>query len=204
MNLLENLTETTLTERSLTWDPAPVKWESLPEGGVRVHVPGKSDYFQDPGGAIQKDDAPYLWLSWEGDFVAQAYVRPNWSAVWDAAAIMVRHDETHWAKICYETTDIGTTAAVSVVTNGFSDDANGANLETPAVWLQICRVGKTFALHYALDGQSWKMVRSFRLDVPERVKIGLVTQCPAGSAAVIDLLSFEVTGRTVQDLRAGI
>ena len=204
MNLLENLTETNMAARSLTWDHAPLKWELLPEGGVRVHVPGKTDYFQDPCGAIQKDDAPYLWLPIEGDFVAQAHVRPNWSAVWDAPAIMVRHDALHWAKICFESTDIGTTAAVSVVTNGHSDDANGADLTVPEVWLQMVRAGNTFGLHYALDGHSWRMVRVFRLDLPAQVKVGLVAQCPGGSGAVIDLLSFSVEARTVKDLRAGI
>jgi uncharacterized protein len=203
MNLLDNLTVGTLAARSLAWDHAPLKWEPLPEGGIRVHVPGKTDYFQDPAGAIQKDDAPYLWLPFEGDFVAQAHVRPNWATVWDAAVVMVRHDETHWAKICYESTDIGTTAAVSVVTNGFSDDANGADLTAEHIWLQICRVGSTFGLHYALDGSSWKMVRVFRLELPSRVKVGLVAQCPAGSGVGIDLLSFSVESRTVKDLRAG-
>jgi uncharacterized protein len=204
MNLLENLTKETLSARSLAWEHAPLDWEALPDGGIRVHVPGKTDYFQDPAGVIQKDDAPYLWLPFEGDFVAQAHVRPNWVTVWDAAVLMVRHDPTHWAKICFESTDIGTTAAVSVVTNGHSDDANGADLTTKDVWLQICRSGNTFGLHYALDGKSWKMVRVFRLDLPARVKVGLVAQCPAGPGVAVDLLSFSIAAGPVKDLRAGI
>ena len=204
MNLLEKLTPENIAARSLTWDNPPLKWEANPEGGIRVHVPGKTDYFQDPAGVMQKDDAPYLWLPFEGDFVAQAHVRPNWVTVWDAGVLMVRHDSSHWAKLCFESTDIGTKAAVSVVTNGISDDANGADLSAKDVWLRICRIGNTFGMHYALDGKSWKMVRVFRLDLPARVKVGLVAQCPAGPGVAVELLSFSIEPRTIKDIRAGI
>ncbi len=197
MNLLTPLSS------SLTWSHAPERWEPLPSGGIRVTVPGKTDYFQDPSGVVRKDDAPYLWLPVQGDFVAQAHLQPSHLTTWDAAAVMARQDETHWAKICYESTDIGTRAAVSVVTNGISDDANGVDLTVPDLWLQIVRVGDVFGLHYALDGKSWRMVRVFRLPVAPQIQVGLVGQSPAGPGTTVDFLSFSVEGRTVKDLRAG-
>jgi len=203
MNLLENPTLESLIADQLVWSPPPLRWEALEEGGMRVHVPEKVDYFQDPGGQISKDDAPYLSLPVSGDFVVQARVRPNWQTVWDAAAIMVRHDARSWAKLCFESTDIGTKAAVSVVMRGASDDANGADLDISEVWLQVCRIGQVFGMHYSLDGQSWRMVRVFRLDVPEEVRVGLVAQCPAGLGAAIDWLSLSVEQRTVANIRAG-
>jgi len=46
---------------------------------------------------------------------------------------------------------LGTNAAVSIVTrDGFSDDANGANVEANELWLRMARQGDTFILHYAL------------------------------------------------------
>ena len=199
MNLLSDPTLS-----SLTWEHAPERWEALPSGGLRVYVPAQSDYFQDPSDAVQKDDAPFLWLPVTGDFVAQAHVRPVHTTTWDAGALMARQDALHWAKLCYESTDLGTTAAVSVVTNGVSDDANGADLQTPDLWLQIVRIGDVFGLHYALDGKSWRMVRVFRLAVAKQIKVGLVAQCPAGPGTVVDFLSFTVESRTVKDLRAGV
>jgi regulation of enolase protein 1 (concanavalin A-like superfamily) len=47
---------------------------------------------------------------------------------------MVWADSDHWAKLCFESTDFGTRAIVSVVTNGVSDDANGVNYHWPDVW----------------------------------------------------------------------
>lgn len=204
MNLIENLTDKALLARSLAWDHPPAEWGSGTGGGIRVVVPARVDYFQDPAGVLKKDDAPYLNLNQTGDFVAQAHIRPTFTTTWDAGAIMVKQDAKHWAKLCFESTDIGTTAAVSVVTNGVSDDANGADLTTADVWLQIARVGDVFGLHYALDGSHWRMVRLFKLSLPASVKVGLVAQCPAGPGTHIDFLSFTVEARTLKNLRSGL
>jgi regulation of enolase protein 1 (concanavalin A-like superfamily) len=203
MNLIANPTPESLAGHGLRWEPAPLSWEALPAGGLRVKAPGRSDYFQDPGGEVQKNDAPFLWLLISGDFVAQAHVQPTFSNTWDAGALLAYQDETHWAKLCFEATDLGTTAAVSVITNGFSDDANGADLTTPALWLQLYRAGPVIGLHYALDGHNWRMVRLCRLPLADPLRLGLVAQCPAGPGATVDWLHFSVEKRRVENLRAG-
>jgi regulation of enolase protein 1 (concanavalin A-like superfamily) len=205
MNLLQDFSSEKMAQNGLSWDHAPVKWEPLPGSGLRVYAPKTSDYFQDPGGVTQKDDAPYLWLNVSGDFVARALVRaPQSSLHWDAGAIMARQDATHWVKVCYERTDWGVMAAVSVVTNGTSDDGNGAELGQPEVWLQVHRAGDVFGLHYSVDGQTWRMVRLLRMAMPPTIKVGLVAQCPGGPGVAIDFLSFSVEARTVKDIRAGV
>jgi hypothetical protein len=204
MNLLESLTSPASSAPRLTWDPAPLGWEALPGGGIRVQVPAGADYFRDPAGAVIRDSAPFLWLPYRGNFVAQAHVRPSFNSTYDSGVLMVRGDELHWAKICFESTDFGTTAAVSVVTNGVSDDANGVDLSIPDLWLQICRVGNSFGLHYSLDGVGWRMTRVFRLDLPAEIRLGVVTQCPTGPGTTVDILHFSVEPRTVANLRSGI
>ncbi len=204
MNLLDNLTPDQLAARELSWDHPPLKWEPLPEGGIRVTVPARSDYFRDPGGIMVNDNAPFLWKHVTGDFVAQAHVRPAFNSTYDSGVLMVRHDEQNWAKLCFERTDFGTTAAVSVVTRGVSDDANGVDLTMPDLWLQVVRAGNIFALHYSLDGRSWRMVRIFQLPVPPTIKVGVVAQCPIGPGTTVDLLSLSVEQHTVSNLRAGV
>ena len=204
MNLLQSISPGKLEELGLTWQNEPKQWQAISDGGMQVVVQPQVDYFQDPLGQHTKDSAPFLWMAVQGDFVAQAHVRPTFTTTWDAGALMVRYDQQHWAKICFESTDLPSTAVVSVVTNGVSDDANGVDLTTPDVWLQIARVGNVFGLHYALDGKSWKMVRFFGLPVPHTVKVGLVAQSPAGPGTTIDFLSFSIESRAVKNLRAGI
>ncbi len=204
MNLLENLIHGQLTARGLAWEHPPVKWEPLSEGGIRVTVPARSDYFRDPAGVMVNDNAPFLWKPATGDFVAQAHVRPAFNSTYDSGVLMARHDEHTWAKLCFEKTDFGTTAAVSVVTRGVSDDANGADISQPDLWLQMVRSGNLFALHYSLDGQTWRMVRIFSLPAPETIRVGVVTQCPIGPGTTVDLLSLTIDQRPVKNLRAGI
>lgn len=204
MNLLENLSEGTLSASGLQWEHAPERWEPLPEGGIRVTVPAKADYFRDPTGSHVNDNAPFLWQTVAGDFVMRGLVRPSFNSTYDSGVLMVRADPEHWAKVCFEKTDFGTTAVVSVVTDGLSDDANGADLTVSQVWLQIVRSGNVFALHYSPDGENWRMVRIFRLDMPAEIRAGIVAQCPAGPGTTVDLLHLSIEQRTVTNPRKGI
>ncbi|MCS7059812.1 MAG: DUF1349 domain-containing protein [Anaerolineae bacterium] len=204
MNLLHMVSSNELEARGLIWQNEPAQCLVIPEGGLRVVTPAQTDYFQDPLGSHTKDSAPFLWMAVQGDFVAQAYVRPHFAHTWDAGALMVRYDQQHWAKLCYESTDLPSTAIVSVVTHGVSDDANGVDLTVPDVWLQIARVGNVFAMHYSLDRKQWRMVRLFALPVPHTLKVGLVAQCPVGPAATVDFLHFSIEHRAIKHLRAGV
>ena len=48
------------------------------------------------------------------------------------------------------------------------------------------------------------MTRVFRLDLPAEIRLGVVTQCPAGPGTTVDFLHFSVEQRTVANLRSGI
>jgi regulation of enolase protein 1 (concanavalin A-like superfamily) len=200
-NLLAKLTEQ---------NHAPFQWTHassyicLPEGGIRITTPARCDYFQDPAGVLRNDSAPYLHLEVSGDFTTRVLVSHPFRFTYDAAALMVRQDALHWAKLCFEGTDYGTHAVVSVVTNGTSDDANGINYHWGQVWLQMVRKGNLFALHYAPDGKQWNMVRLFRLDLPQAVQVGMVAQCPIGEGTEIDFLHFSLEPTTPADMRAGL
>jgi uncharacterized protein len=202
MNLLEGLTPDTLDARGLHWEHA-AQWTPLPQRGLRVVVPPMTDYFRGPTGEIVTDNGPYLWRQVSGDFVARLHVRPTFTSRYDAGGILVRHDEERWAKLCFESTDFGTTAAVSVVTRSLSDDANGVDLTVPDLWLQVCRAGEAFGMQYALDGATWRMVRQFHLPLSQTVRVGLLAQSPGDTGTFVDFVWFSVESRTVADIRAG-
>jgi regulation of enolase protein 1 (concanavalin A-like superfamily) len=201
MNLLENVQRDGMGE--LQWTN-PTRWEPLPGGGIRVLAQARTDFFRNPNGAPPNENGHLLWLPTEGDFVAKAHVRPTFASTYDAGALMVRADEAHWAKLCYEATDFGTHAIVSVVTDGRSDDASGVNLDLPSVWLQFVRQDNLFVMHYGTDGASWRMTRYFPLDLPSQVAVGMVAQSPTGPGTMIDFLHFSVERRRVANPRAGV
>ena len=118
--------------------------------------------------------------------------------------LMVIQDERLWTKAAFEASDFGTTAAVCVVTNGISDDANGCNIEQDEVWLQIVRKGDVFCTHYSLDGETFYMVRLFHLPVEQTVKVGIEAQSPAGDGGLRFYSDISLENRTVSNLRAGV
>jgi len=174
-----------------------------------IYAPEKTDWFNNPvpeNGKLSAPvaNAPFLYTEVEGDFVFRAKVRPNFQSVYDACALMVIQDEKMWAKAAFEKSDFGTTAAVCVVTNGVSDDANGCNIDQDEVWLQIVRVGDVFCTHYSLDGETFYMVRLFHLPVEKTVKVGIEAQSPVGAGGLRFYSDISIEKKTVENLRAGV
>ena len=190
------------------------KWlnesQIIHEGGeVVIYAPAKTDWFNNPvpvDGMLSAPvaNAPFFYTEVTGDFVFRAKVRPNFKSVYDACALMVIQDEKLWTKAAFEKSDFGTTAAVCVVTNGVSDDANGCNIDQDEVWLQIVRVGDVFCTHYSLDGERFDMVRLFHLPVDKTVKVGIEAQSPAGEGGLRFYSEISLENRTVRNLRAGV
>lgn len=178
-------------------------------GEIAIEAPAKTDWFNNPvpeNGKIQAPvaNAPFFFTEVTGDFVFRAKVRPNHRYVYDACALMVIRDENMWAKAAFEKSDFGTKAAVCVVTDQVSDDANGCNIDQEEAWLQIVRKGDVFCAHYSLDGERFDMVRLFRLPVGETVKVGLEAQSPAGEGELRFFSDVSLDKKTVADLRKGI
>jgi len=175
---------------------------------VVIYAPGHTDWFNNPipeNGVLSEPvaNAPFFYTDVTGDFVFRARVCPHFRSVYDACALMVIQDERLWTKAAFEKSDFGTTAAVCVVTNGISDDANGCNIEQDEVWLQIVRKGDVFCTHYSLDGENFFMVRLFHLPVDKTVKVGIEAQSPAGDGGMRFYSDISLENRTVENLRAG-
>ncbi len=179
---------------------------------ITMTAPALTDFFC--GGETTSEEgilpeslcnAPYYYTEVEGNFVLTAKVSHDFKETYDSASIMVMHDMTNWAKCCFELTDFGTHAAVSVVTiNGESDDANGCNIKGQNyLWLKVCRVGRAFSFHYSKDGKTFNMTRYFLMPESRTIKVGLLAQAPTGKGGrrIYENLSIEKT--TVKNIRAG-
>ncbi len=191
------------------------KWmneSSMEKEGDRIVImaPGQTDFFH---GSIEEcaegflpeilSNAPFYYTEVEGDFVMKVKVSHEFKDVYDSASIMVMKDLDCWAKACFEYTDFHTHAAVSVVTKGDSDDANGCNLEGNTAWLQMCRVGNNFAFHYSVDGKNFYMMRYFTLPADPVVKVGLLAQAPQGNGGKRIYENLTIEKKTVKNIRAG-
>ena len=180
-------------------------------GRICIEAPGKSDFFCNNGAVGEEGispaslcNAPFLYREVEGDFVLRVKVSHAFRDTYDSASVMVMQDPETWAKACFELTDFGTHAVVSVVTKRESDDANGCNIDGDAVWLQITRTGQAFAFHYSLDGENYYMMRFFSLPADPIIKVGLLAQAPQGTGGPRYYEHLTIEHKTVKNIRMGV
>ncbi len=186
------------------------RWMNKPENlqisgnSIQVTAGKETDFFNNPEDLTIAATAPLLYREAAGDFVATALVQPDFSSVWNAAALIVHIDSANWIKFAFENSDATGPGIVSVVTKGVSDDANGPVLDgREAIWLRIIRKGDIYALHWSEDGREFKMARLSSLPGNGVVKIGMEAQSPTGETAKHTFLYFSLEERTVGDLRKG-
>ena len=178
---------------------------------ITIYAPAGTDFFCNDGTVSEEGvtpeslrNAPFYYTELSSDFVLTVKVSHDLKDSYDSSTLMAMEDLKNWAKSCFEKTDFGTHAAVSVVTkNGRSDDANGCNLSGNTAWLRICRVNNSFSFLYSEDGTHFYMTRFFNLSGMETVKVGMLAQAPQGDGGyrVYENLTFEK--RTVKNIRAG-
>lgn len=189
----------------------PLRWTHgegrarLDPGGELVLTSGGGlDWINDALGADRPPPATALVLPAEGDLTLAARVRVDGPrTTFDAGVLAVWADPEHWAKLCFERSPQGEEMVVSVVTDGFSDDANGPLVETGEVFLRVARVGPAWAFHFSADGVAWRFVRVFRLTAPGPVSVGFLAQAPNGPSCTARFDRIRHAPETLTDLRNG-
>jgi regulation of enolase protein 1 (concanavalin A-like superfamily) len=200
MNLFEGCSRTSLNDR-LRWLHEPHEWR-FGDDGLTIVPHGGTDFFR-PYGRDGKDNAALLCTAVSGDFTAVAHAFVHLVGFGDAAAITVRSDASRWAKLCLERSPVGEVAAVSVVTSPWSDDANNELLLSAECFLRLTRKGDTFGMHYSLDGVAWRFVRTFAMELPDPVMVGIHAQAPFGEGCRVRFSSFTIDPEAVKDFRSG-
>jgi uncharacterized protein len=185
----------------LRWAVEPERWE-LDGDELSVAAGPRTDLFADPGGRPARTDAPCLLGPADGDFLFGARVRVDFAATFDAGVLLLRRDEAHSAKLCFEYSPQGAGTIVSVVTRTVSDDANSFAVEGDSVWLRIARTGPSFAFHASTDGARWDLIRHFALE-GGGLELGFMAQSPTGEGctATFDRIFFRP--ERLADLRSG-
>ena len=189
VNLLKDITPRNM--QNFKWLNS-TSFDNLADVGIRMKTPSNTDMFQDPAEQLNSDSSPFLYLDVTGDFVCTACVSHHFAYTFDAASILIRSDNRHWAKLCYEKTDFDTHAIVSVVTNEYSDDANCVNCHWEKIWLQVIRRGNLFIMNYSFNSEEWNKVRKFRLNLPSSLCVGMMSQCPLGDGSFMNYHFFSV------------
>ena len=200
MNLLADCAGVRLAN-DLRWLNEPPEWEA-DDAGLRIVPRAPSDFFR-PYGGQPLDNCCLLYRETEGDFTAVTRVTADLVDFGDAAALTVRASETQWAKLCLERNPIGEVSLVSVVTDPWSDDGNSELVTSPACYLRLTRKGNVFGMHYSLDGTKWRFVRTFALEIPPVVMVGIHAQAPFTPGCRVVFQSLAISPGAVADFRSG-
>ena len=173
------------------------------EDTVQIAAGPRTDWFVDPATGAATMNAPALVGAVTGDFLLAARVEVAFAATFDAGALVVRHDETTWAKLAFERSPNAEPMVVSVVTQGTSDDCNSTAVDGGFTWLRIARIGQAFAFHASADGRTWNLVRHFRLEPADELEPGFEAQSPLGEGCAATFSDIMFAARTLAELRDG-
>ena len=201
MNLLAHNAAAGASPR-LEWINEPPEWSLDGHGRLHMTPAAETDFFR-PIDRPGSDSAALLCVPVAGDFTARTRVHATLAGFGDAAALTVRVSPEQWAKICVERSPVGEVSVVSVVTDPWSDDANGELLDTPAAHLRLTRNGELFGMHYSLDGEHWRFARAFGMSAPAEVLVGVHAQAPFVSGCQARFDHLEIDPQPVADFRSG-
>jgi regulation of enolase protein 1 (concanavalin A-like superfamily) len=173
------------------------------EGGRLTGVAGpRTDLFINPATGAPTLDAPRLLApARDGEFQLVARVTVGFAGTFDAGSLLLWGGDTTWGKLAFEYSPQGRGMAVSVITQGLSDDANGFVVDGDALWLRVSRVAGAYAFHAALDGTTWQFVRHFWL--PGQLEFGFEVQSPTGEGVTATFSEIRLLDHAPADLRDG-
>jgi regulation of enolase protein 1 (concanavalin A-like superfamily) len=172
------------------------------DAGVHLVANAKTDFICKYKEYI-KDEASFFYIEKTGDFTIKAEVETKGNFAYDAAFLMVRETKTRWIKLAVELGVDTKYNVVSVITDNWSDDANGELIPSNKCWLRITRKNDFWGLHYSLNGDKWRFVRCFGLDLPSTVKVGFGIQAPLGDKCEGKLDFITLSEDSVKNFRDG-
>lgn len=166
----------------------------------------KSDNFNAPDGKQSNNTAPMLLSRVDntGPFTFSARVTPTFLETYDAGALIVYANERNWVKFAFERDERARTRIVTVRTIGTSDDNNHDVLTNLSVHLKISSNAQCIGYYYAVDRESWQLVRLHRNDYPSELWLGLSAQSPLGNGNQVAFEDCWLSATSIQDFRSGV
>jgi regulation of enolase protein 1 (concanavalin A-like superfamily) len=187
----------------LRWEVAPAAWSAGGDGALTIVAGPRTDMFVSPQGDEPTLNAPRLLFAPAGDFMLSARVAVEFVSTFDAGVLLLYAGERSWAKLCFEYSPQRQPMVVSVVTQGFSDDANAFVADGTEVRLRVARLGRAFAFHASTDGKFWQLIRHFTLDSHASVAAGFEAQSPLGEGCTARFTEIVYAPGRLGDLRSG-
>ena len=148
------------------------KWLNKPsyyevtDNSVEIITEPNTDFWQRSYYGFRNDNAPALLFTSDQNFTFTAKVKFKYKRQFDQCGLIMRIDNENWFKSSIEFENSTFSRLGSVVTNdGHSDWAtNDVNLPAE-IWYRLSRRGPDFLIEFSLDGNDFRQMRIFHLNV---------------------------------------
>ncbi|GAB2631671.1 hypothetical protein GCM10027035_27370 [Emticicia sediminis] len=167
----------------------------------------ETDFFIEPGQPpYNKANAPLLQMPVDNTkpFTFSIKVSPTHLVKYDAGMAFLYVNDSEWLKFAFEVDERMIGRIVTVKTKEFSDDNNHDAIPAKSVYLKISSDTKVVGFYYSLDAKTWQLVRVFKNEYPQNLKIGIGSQSPVGKGNKSVFSKFQFAETNVKDFRTGI
>jgi regulation of enolase protein 1 (concanavalin A-like superfamily) len=186
----------------LTWENKPLSF-SVSANSIQIEAGEKTDMFRDPNVTYNTDNAPKLFFTPDANFILTACIEHHFANKWDGGAIVLKADNLHWIKFCFEKDYTGQHRVVSVVTNNISDDCNSVAINGDKVFYKMCKADNVITLYFTQDGKKWFLVRHLQFNAKGPLHLGFMAQSPTGKNNKVTFSNITYANRKIKDPYAG-
>jgi len=185
----------------MRWLNEPPRWSV--EGDVLLATTGlKTDFWRRTFYDFVRDDGHFYYQEVTGDFTAQVTLGGAYRELYDQSGLMVRADETTWAKTGIEFTD-GVAHLSAVFTRDYSDWSVLALPDFAGeLTLRVTRHADALRVQYLRQDGVWQLLRLGYLPLPVTCQVGVMCCSPQREGFEARFRQFSVSAPIARDLHA--
>ncbi len=164
-----------------------------------------SDWFVDPRTGSTTSSAPGAVVETGPlPFTVSCGVDADLAATFDAVAMFVHYDDTHWLKFAVELSPDGRIRLVTVRTADASDDCNHEMMTGARCWLRATVDERSIALHARTSPDApWDLIRYCPAPGTGTPTVALMVQSPTGDGLRGRFDGIHVEHSAIESLRDG-
>lgn len=162
-----------------------------------------TDLFNDMFSGVNKDNAPRIVFQPKGDFIFSAKFSGSFVGKYDGGALIVYGDSSSYGKLTFERGHDGQQSLWSTVTSKRADDVQHREIKADNLYVKVARAGDLYFFYSSNDGKTWIMQRSFTLDNPRNLQVGIMAQAPESDAFGLRVSDVRFAPRTFKDYWQG-
>lgn len=180
-------------------------YEIISDRHIKITAPAKTDLYTVSDGGFSTNKSPRLLFKPDSSFIFTSKIKLEFKSKWDAGVLLIYNDSKHYTKFCFESDFKGQPRIVSVVCNDVADDCNSMAINSNEIYFRITGSTKnnTFNLYYSDDGKDWFIIRGFRLNKTDNLRIGFSAQSPTGDGCTVDFMDINLQERKLNDFWKG-